>query len=220
MTTHSKTTEETGGLAHPMRYEAKRFKSLAVCLQELERFVKDGEHLQTGRGFKDFSGMRSREMLANWLLCAVQNFLEEKDRFTFLTDPVGGDGIIFDLDSNSALRTDHVMVPRSRKNQKPVPDAVISKIRQKIGKGGAPYAKGKILIVFVNEQGKWFPDKVARQLPAPLFFEAVWVVSLMGVKDEEYVYSVTNLYLKSGHAPVFFVKIEKDFNAWEVARVQ
>ncbi len=203
-----------------MKYEGKHFKSLDICLKDLERFVKNGEHLQSGRGFRDFGGMRSREMLANWLFCVVQNFLNEKNIYTFLSDPVGGDGIIQNLDTKKAWRTEHVMVPRSRKTETSVPDAILSKVRQKIGKGGSAYAKGKILIVFVNDKGQWQPNKVAAQLPSPLFFAAVWVVSLMGVKNEEYVYSVVNLYLKSGDAPTFFVKIQKDFDGWEVARVQ
>ena len=39
-------------------------------LKELEPFVRNGEHLQTGKPFKRFGGMRSREILANWLLRA------------------------------------------------------------------------------------------------------------------------------------------------------
>ena len=203
-----------------MRYKAKKFVSLTVCLKELEPFVKNGEHLQTGRGFKSFNGMRSREVLANWLLCVVQNFVNEKDRFTFSSDSTGGDGIIIDQDAGLAWPTEHVMVPRSRKTETLMPDAIISKIRQKIEKGGAAYASGKTLVVFLNDSGKWYTNKVAAQLPVPLHFDTVWVVNLMGVKDEEYVYGVTNLYLAGGDVPVFLVKIEKTFDRWEVARVQ
>ena len=48
-----------------MKYQVTQFKSLAVCLKELESFIRSGEHLQTGKSFKRFSGLRSREILAN-----------------------------------------------------------------------------------------------------------------------------------------------------------
>lgn len=56
-----------------MKYPVRRFKSLAVALKELEPFIRNGEHLQTGRPFAKFGGMRSREMLANWLLSVGVN---------------------------------------------------------------------------------------------------------------------------------------------------
>jgi hypothetical protein len=54
-----------------MKYPAARFKSLAMALKELEPFIRNGEHLQTGKPFEKFGGMRSREILANWLLCVA-----------------------------------------------------------------------------------------------------------------------------------------------------
>lgn len=38
---------------------------------------------------------------------------------------------------------------------------------------------------------EWFPDTVARQLPSPLHFEAVWVVGLQSVEAGVYVYNIT-----------------------------
>lgn len=48
-----------------MKYQITRFKNLKVCLKELEPFIRNGEHLQTGKPFKRFGGLRSRELLAN-----------------------------------------------------------------------------------------------------------------------------------------------------------
>ncbi|MGA8611692.1 MAG: hypothetical protein WB760_08220, partial [Xanthobacteraceae bacterium] len=57
----------------PMKHRVTRFKSLAVALKELEPYIRNGEHLQTGKPFKRFGAMRSREALANWLMCAAAN---------------------------------------------------------------------------------------------------------------------------------------------------
>ena len=48
-----------------MKYPVTRFKSLEIALKELEPFVRDGMHLQTGKPFKPLDGMRSRLALAN-----------------------------------------------------------------------------------------------------------------------------------------------------------
>jgi mono/diheme cytochrome c family protein len=44
-----------------MKYPARRFKSLALALKEIEPHVRDGKHLQTGKPFGNFADMRSRE---------------------------------------------------------------------------------------------------------------------------------------------------------------
>ena len=45
-----------------MKYPATQFKSLAAALKEIEPFVRNGQHLQTGKPFERFGGMRSREI--------------------------------------------------------------------------------------------------------------------------------------------------------------
>jgi hypothetical protein len=47
----------------PMKVSVRRFKSLAIGLKELEPFIRNGQHLATGRPFKRLNGMRSREAL-------------------------------------------------------------------------------------------------------------------------------------------------------------
>jgi hypothetical protein len=204
-----------------MKYPVTQFKSLAAALKELERFVRNGEHLQTGKPFEKFGGMRSREILANWLVCAATNAATE-GKLTFCSDPIGGDGIIVDTATGESWPTEHVMVPRLRPGQSGDAETLIlNAIGQKREKGGAAYAKGKTLIVFLDAgAGMWFPNSVARRLPDPLHFATVWVVGLQGVDAGEYVYGVTNLDLSEGNAPALLVRISPEFDAWQVTRPQ
>src|SRR6266702_3988074 len=94
-----------------MKYPVTRFKSLAIALKELEPFIRNGEHLQTGKPFKRFGGMRSRELLANWLMCVAINATVKAERLTFTSDPTGGDGIIHDTTTDETWATEHVLIP-------------------------------------------------------------------------------------------------------------
>ena len=205
-----------------MKYHITRFKNLKVCLKELEPFIRNGEHLQTGKPFKRFGGLRSRELLANWLLCVVANSANQDDDLTFTSDPLGGDGIICNTVSGSTWPTEHVLVPRFRgKEAEDAGVLVLKAIERKQKKGGAAYASGKTLVVFLYAAaGKWCPNTVAKHLPETLYFEAVWVVGLQSVEAGGYVYGVTLLDLSRGDVPIWFVRIGKDFDAWEVEPVQ
>lgn len=194
---------------------------MATALKELEPFVRNGQHLETGKPFKNFGGMRSREILANWLLCAALNS-ENGRNLTFTSDPLGGDGRIYDCDTGESWPTEHVMVPRLRAGQTAVAEGIILEaVKKKRRKGGAAYASGKTLVVFLNADiGRWMPDKVARQLPRPLHFAAVWVVSFQGLNRSEYVYNLAHLDLSEGNAPAVRVRIGQNFDIWEVTRIQ
>ena len=167
-----------------MKYPVTRFKSLKVCLKEMEPFIRSGWHLQSGKPFKRFGDMRSRELLANWLLCVVVNFEKGEDQLTFSSDPIGGDGIIQDIATDATWPTEHVMIPRPRAGR--IQDAetlILRAVEHKNNKGGAAYASGKHLVVFMDaDAGVWFPNRVARQLPEPLHFETVWVICLQSVE--------------------------------------
>jgi hypothetical protein len=172
-----------------MKYTVTRFKSLKVALKELKPFILNGQHLLTGKPFKRLGSMRSREALANWLVCVVIN-VQGGANLTFTSDPVGGDGIISDTNTGETWCTEHVMVPRLRPGQTAAAEALIlDAVEQKRRKGGAAYAAGKTLIVFLDAgAGAWQPNRVARRLPAPLHFAAVWVVGLQRVEASgEYV---------------------------------
>jgi len=202
-----------------MKYSVTRFKSLKICIKELEPFIRDGEHLQTGKPFKRFDNLRSREILANWLLCVAINFEEKFDRLTFCSDPQGGDGIIYDNKAKKAWPTEHVLVPRSNGQLQNIESVILKAIEKKQSKGGAAYASGKTLIVFLNASGDgWFPNKISRKLPKTLDFEDVWIAGLQNVVQEEYIYNVTRL--DASGCPIWQVRIEKNFDAWEVKRIQ
>jgi hypothetical protein len=137
--------------------------------------------------------MRSREAVANWLLCATINAVDQGQlTFASTNDLVGGDGIIHDEASGEIFPTEHIMVPP----QSGGPDAdgqaqILTAINAKRNKGGAQYASGKTLVVFADaDSGEWFPNRVARALPEPLYFEAVWVISLQKVDEGVYSYGV------------------------------
>ena len=114
------------------------------------------------------------------------------------------------------------MVPPLREGQSADAEMLIlDAIEQKRSKGGAAYAAGKTLVVFLEAgAGSWFPNRVARRLPDPLHFATVWVVALQGVEDGEYVYATTNLDVRHGDAPAFHVRIRKDFGGWRVIAIQ
>jgi len=82
-----------------MRLTAKRLKNLTVGLKELGQFIRQPKLLQTGKKIPNFGDMLPRELLANWLLCAVlEHEKGTSNRMTVAatTDPNGGDGIIID----------------------------------------------------------------------------------------------------------------------------
>jgi hypothetical protein len=208
-----------------MRHPVTQFKSLVVALNELERFIRrSGDHLQIGKPFKQFGGMRSREMLANWLLCVVGNYTRQANQLTLSSDPIGGDGVIRNTVTGETWPTEHVLVPRIPARTSVDVEALILKaIASKQAKGGAAYASGKTLVVFLNagDHTEWHPNRVARQLPGSVDFAAVWVVALQTVgADGAYMYGVTLLDLSAGDAPTFLVRIAPDFGSWVVGQIQ
>ena len=204
-----------------MRYAVTRFKTQAVALKELEPFVRSGWHLYRGKPFRRFGGMRSREALANWLLCAVMNSDTRAERFTFTSDPLGSDGIVYDSSAKTSYQTEHVMVPKLRASDpRSIEALIVQATKQKQEKGGKPYAAGKILIVFLDAGGgEWFPNRAAKLLPATDFIE-VWVVGLQSAHDGNYVYGVSKLEMLVTGAPTWTIHIASTFDAWTVHRLQ
>lgn len=205
-----------------MRYQVRQFESMKLALKDLEQFIKNPALLRTGRPLKQFGDMLPREVLANWLLCATVNavkgtsisLLKRSDRRR--RDNSGGS-------DQRTLPTEHTMV--STFNQREGADAqilILEAIEKKRTKGGAAYASGKTLVVFLDLDGTvWFPSSVARALPNPLHFATVWAVCFLKRTDDgEYIYAVTHLDVSEGDAPTFLVRIAKDFDAWNVAGVQ
>ena len=76
-----------------MRASVTKIRDLKIVLKDLEGRVKAPDFLRKGREFRNFA-LRPRELLANWLVCAVGNFEEGGKHLTVCTDPAGGDGLI------------------------------------------------------------------------------------------------------------------------------
>jgi hypothetical protein len=201
-----------------LNHRVTQFKSLAVALKELEPFIRNGEHLHTGRPFRRFGDMRSREALANWLLCVTINAADKRN-LTFTSDPLGGDGLIRDPVTGEAWPTEHVMARATPGASADLNELVLAAIAKKRDKGTA-YAAGKTLVVLVEGGGVWYANRIARKLPQPLHFAAVWAVGLNGVEDGRYSYWVAMLDCGDGDAPVYRVTIADDFASWAVTGVQ
>lgn len=202
-----------------MKYPVTRFKSLAVALKEIEPMVRDPRHLQTGKPLEKFGDMRPREILANWLLCATFETIENR-KLIFYSDPIGGDGIIRDEATGQTWQTEHVYVSRHSTG----PDAktlILDAVSHKQANGAA-YCRGKTLVVFLDTPaaGRWFPNEVAKALPNPLLFDAVWVVGFSRIEDGSYIYNLTLLDVTDGNAPAFLLRIAPDFDAWHVEQIQ
>lgn len=206
-----------------MKHRVTKFKSLKVALKELQPFIRNGEHLRTGRPFEKFDGMRSREALANWLICVVKNFEERSERYTFASDPTGGDGIVHDTKTSHTWPTEHVMVPPFKEVEpRDIDGAILKAIAAKQAKGGAAYASGKTLIVFLESgaNAPWYPNRVAKALPKT-DFEQILVVGLQRVTSLGcYIYGVTALDLSAGNAPTWTVRVNPHFKTWKVGRLQ
>ncbi|RYG87389.1 MAG: hypothetical protein EON59_07575 [Alphaproteobacteria bacterium] len=205
-----------------MKVPAVRFKNLTLALADLRQFIVAPQHLATGKPIARFGDMRPRELVANWLLCVAVNAAHGNDDLTFSSDPDGGDGFIVNTTTDETWPTEHVLVPPALgKAHGDAEQLILAAIQQKNTKGGAAYARGKTLVVFLDAQaGVWYANRVAQRLPVPMHFATVWVVALQTVQDGVYRYAVTNLDVTEGDAPTFVVSIALDFATWSVERRQ
>jgi hypothetical protein len=206
-----------------MKYPTKVFRSMAIALKELERFVRDGKQLENGKPIPNFGRALPREVWANWLICAVFNADAGDEAVVVSSDPTGGDGVLLNKVTGETWLTEHVIARVAPSSNAPVAETeIIKAIESKNDKGGAAYASGKTLVVFTNlpNGDKWHPNRVMQRLPAPLHFDAVWVISLQGVFDGEYLYGVVSLENEEHGALVYLVRINNDFTKWMVTRRQ
>lgn len=168
--------------------------------------------------------MRSREILGNWLICAVVNANEGGGAYAFTSDPQGGDGVIVNAQTNESWLTEHVMVGKPRTphdTELSIECRILQAYSAKTGKGGSAYATGKHLIIFLETGGgEWHPRKVARQLPGELVFTDVWVFGLLPFENEKYAYGVSQLGGPENQAPTWIVRIDDQFTSWDVELLQ
>jgi hypothetical protein len=212
-----------------VRYPVRRFKSMRLALNEIAKFVREPLQLQIGKPIPRFGGLRPRELLANWLICAAFNeHNDSPDRLSFIASQSGdemfGDGILHDTATGKTFPTEHVIVAAATEGKTADLQArILEAINDKNNKGGAAYASGKTLVVFLNDgtDAVWWPNSVTKALPDPLHFGAVWVVGLHShdAQSGEYTYSTAMLELVEGNAPTFVIRTT-DFDSWTVTRIQ
>ena len=119
--------------------------------------------------------MRPREACANWLICAALNEASGTS-LMFGSDPTGGDGVIFDGNTGYAVAlTEHVIAGPIGDADVNVNTLILRAVEEKRALGES-YAAGKTLVVYVAAKGEW-RDNIVAQLPNPLFFADVYVVS-------------------------------------------
>jgi hypothetical protein len=200
-----------------MNQRTTSFESLADALKRLGPIFRDDRLLLTGKPIGRLGRMRPREACANWLICAALNEASGAS-LMFASDPTGGDGVIFDSETAYEVAlTEHVIAgPGDDTNV----EALILRAVEEKRALGESYAAGKTLIVYLAANGGWYANKVARQLPDPLYFAAVWVVGSEKAEAGEYLYNVVHLDVSDGDAPVMRVGIAKGFASWIVTRVQ
>jgi hypothetical protein len=130
-----------------------------------------------------------------------------------------------DTTTSASFPTEHVIVPKADEEGKTadLQARILKAINDKNNKGGAAYASGKTLVVFLNDgsDAVWWPNSVTKGLPDPLHFDVVWVIGLHShdAHSGEYAYSASMLELVKGNAPTFVIRTT-DFDSWTVTRIQ
>lgn len=104
---------------------------LKTVLGDMEPWIKGPRFLYVGK--KGNITLLPREILANWLLCAVGNSLDDNESLTFCNDPFGGgDGIILDRKSEEQTVTEHIFIPKhKKKDDNTVEDLIFEAVNKK-----------------------------------------------------------------------------------------
>jgi len=201
-----------------MKYAIKQPTSLRDAIKDI---APDIQRNKLGERYKNYDGLLMREVLGNWLVCAVLNARNPNpDRFTFTSEPrdgPGADGAILDKTTGLALAAEHVMVAEARDGQRPNESAeqlVLAQIKKKLAKGDAAYASNKVLVVYLDADVAGYSPKALREcLPASFAFESVWVVvPQAGWWDYDVIY----LDLTMPNPETYHVSITEAFDDWSV----
>jgi len=147
----------------------RRFKSMRLALGEMQRYWYC-DHLRTGPEFDQLNGLRSREILGNWLIAAALNHDAGWERWSFTSERAGEhgvDGYLYDSTVNGGYPTEHTIALEFGDTPTTATEVrIIRAITKKQKHGGAQYATGKILVVMVEGgEQMWHPNAVARRLP-------------------------------------------------------
>jgi hypothetical protein len=213
-----------------MRYTVRWLKNLDLALKEAEPAfrnvrIKGSPILESGRPYRNFGGMLPRELAANWLVAAVLDHCAGSSRFRIMSDPAGGDGLIFDTATERALWTEHVLVINGARNpvkRSDPQEEILKRVSRKNMRGRA-YGRDRHLVIFVyrsGHPGPWWPTRLARALPRPFNFETAWLVCFQHFAADDRVYAVSCLDASQGHAPTWLVRIGSSFSRWAVREIQ
>jgi len=184
----------------------------------MEPYIRHGRSLQVAPEFKSIK-QRPRELLGNWLICAIGCDARGKESLAVGEDPLGGDGLIVDKESDDKLFMEHVYVPAGPEGE--FEDRVMAALQAKAAKG-EEYAKGRTLVIFADAVGKWFPNRLARRIAGQHHFRGVWLVALdaPSITNGTYAYNVAELDVSNGNASVSRVVVSPEFDSWTVETIQ
>lgn len=164
-----------------MHYDVTQFNNMKIALKGMEPFIRDGEHLQTGKPFEKFDGLRSKELPGNWLVCAAPNSIRTAEELAFTSDLAGSDVLIYDNAAKRAWPTEHFVVPRQDSGGASAEEFIRKAIATKQEKGRRSCASGKTLVVFVNAGlGDWHPNKVTGNFLTPILWTSgSWACNML-----------------------------------------
>ena len=201
-----------------VRHKVTTIRDLKSLLNDIVPLIKDPRYLYKGRELRNFR-LRPREILANWLICSVKNYEVGPDKWTFSTDPTGGDGLIVERSTGIGWRTEHVFIPTLESSQNDsVEDLMIKAVEHKHLKGEA-YAEGKQLVIFADvTRGKWFPNQVGQRIKGQHGFDSVWAAGLEQPDGNNYEYWV--ICFDKLPSQVWKVSIDIEIIEWNVERIQ
>ncbi len=200
--------------------KVKAIKDMRSALNDMAPWIRNAKTILNGR--KGNVGMLPREVIANWLMAVVLNSEEESDPWMPCGDPSqdadGGDGILYNRETGRSYVMEHVLAYEFSSSGAVSEETFRSAVEHKTKKG-AQYAAGKNLIVFCEGIGKFYPNRLAKDLSGTHDFSALWTIALSTTDgNDDYQYAVFNL--DQLPAPGFLVSLDLAESAWSVSRLQ
>lgn len=201
-----------------MKYTVKKLKSLAVALKELEPHIRDGRKIKNHPEFKSIK-QRPRELLGNWLMCAVANAERGEETVHIYSDPFDGDGMLIDDATDEKMFIEQVY---ARAEDGENAEALITKAFTLKAEKIEHYAAGRTLVILSEAGGPYFPNRLARQFKDKHHFKGIWLLGLnaAAIAEERYAYAVADISGDTEPAPLWQITISEDFSSWMVTRLQ
>ena len=180
-------------------------------------YMRSRQLIMSGRERPEF-GQKPREIIANWLICAVANYQAGKNEWTFSNDPEGGDGVIVSRSTGDGWRTEHVIALQPEHlNDDSAATRLVLAVEHK-NKRGDSYAKGSYLVIFAEGLGSTFnPNEVSQRIRGQHAFESVWAVGLQEAEQNEHRYWVT--CFDERPCPCLMVTVNLERAEWSVEQI-